>query len=343
MRLRPEQLAAQLKGPLPPVLLLSGDEPLQMLEAADLIRAQARAQGYSERILLETQAHFDWNQLAAESANRSLFGDRRLFDLRLHSAAIGNEGSKALSAWCERPADDSLLLISAPKLDKKQLSTKWIKAVDQLGVLVQIWPVDAGQLPAWLEQRMRSRGLQPERGVAALLAERVEGNLLAATQEIEKLLLLQGPGPISQDALLQAVSDSARYDVFGLVDEALAGRAARCVRILAGLQAEGEPAPVVLWALSRELRSLYPMARQLAGGGNLAAVVDGYRVWPKRKPLVSAALKRLNPRRLQQALIQCGEADAAIKGRRKQDPWLLLEQLCLSLCGLELSPNRVPG
>jgi DNA polymerase-3 subunit delta len=350
MKLKPEQLAVSLKGALPGVMLLSGDEPLQMLECADWLRAQARAQGYSERIRLEikpkaqkqdpnqdqeppaAQAASDWNRLADEGANRSLFGDRRLFDLRLLSSAIGNEGSKALSAWCERPPEDSLLLISAPKLDKKQLSAKWIKAIEQRGLLVQVWPVEPAQLPDWLERRMRSRGLQPERGVAALLAERVEGNLLAASQEIEKLLLLQGPGPLSQDALLQAVSDSARYDVFGLVDEALSGHAARCVHILAGLRGEGVVEPVVLWAISRELRSLYPMARQVAAGSNMAAVLSQHRVWDKRKTMVGSALKRLSPQRLQQALIRCGEVDASIKGWSKQDPWLLLEQLCLSLC-----------
>jgi DNA polymerase-3 subunit delta len=213
--------------------------------------------------------------------------------------------------------------------------------VDQVGLLVQVWPVEPRQLPGWLEQRMRSKGLQPERGVAALLAERVEGNLLAATQEIEKLLLLHGPGPISQEALREAVADSARYDVFGLVDEALSGRAARCVRILGGLQAEGQPAPVVLWALSRELRSLYSMAGQLASGGNLAAVLSGNRIWDKRKPMVGAALKRLRPNQLRRALRDCGEADAAIKGRSKQDPWLLLEQLCLSLCGLGIQSRAL--
>lgn len=336
MKLYPEQLEARLGQQLPPVILLSGDEPLQMLELADRLRQLAVQQGYSERIVLETQRNFDWNQLADEQANRSLFGDRRLFDLRLHSTSIGNEGSKALSDWCKAPAEESLLLISAPKLDKKQLATKWVKAVDACGYLVQIWPIELRQLPGWLEQRMRSRGLQPQRGVAALLAERVEGNLLAATQEIEKLLLLQGPGPVSQDALLQGVSDSARYDVFGLVDEILAGRAARCLRILSGLHAEGEAETLVLWALARELRSLYPMARQVRGGEGIAAVVDAQRVWPKRKPLVSAALKRLGPGGIRRALVACSEIDAAIKGRRKQDPWLLLEQLCLALCGVDL-------
>lgn len=335
MRLRPEQLTARLAQSLPPVVLLTGDEPLQLLEAADQVRRQAQGQGFSERVILEVDRGFAWDQLAGEGANRSLFAERRLLDLRLASAAIGNEGSKALVAWCERPSPDTLLLITAPKLDSRQQGGKWVKAIEQTGLLVQIWPQDGDRLAPWLEQRMRARGLAPQPGVSALLAERVEGNLLAAAQEIEKLLLLQGPGTVSVEGLRAAVADSARFDAFDLVDEALLGHGARCLRILSGLRAEGVAEPLILWALARELRGLYGMALGLAEGRPLPTILAG--VWDKRKPQVTAALRRLRPVQLRQGLRLCQRADGLIKGVGQGDPWLALERICLLLCGIPLA------
>jgi DNA polymerase-3 subunit delta len=339
VKLRANQLAASLGRQLPPILMLSGDEPLQLNECADLVRRQAIERGYAERIVLESQRGFNWGQLAAESANRSLFAQLRLFDLRLHSNAIGKDGSKAICDWCAHPPADSLLLVTAAKLDSGQARSKWVKMIEQTGHLVQIWPIDANQLAGWLEQRMRDRGMLPQRGVCALLAERVEGNLLAAAQEIEKLLLIKGPGQVTVEQLLEGVADSARYNAFTLVDEMLAGKAMRCVRILAGLRAEGEPPALVLWAMARELRGLHGMARQLVVGDSMANVMAGGRVWAKRRGLMEAALRRLTVMNIQQGLLNCQHADAAIKGMNKQDPWLLFEQTCLGLC----TPGRRAG
>lgn len=335
MRLPPEQLAQSLQKTLPQILLISGDEPLQVQEALDSARFAARAKGFGERLSFQTGKGFDWSQLAAESNNPSLFAEQRILELQLTSAAIGNEGSKALLAWCDNPSPDDFLLISAPKLDKPQLASKWAKAVEQKGALVQVWPIGPEQLPAWLERRMRDKGLMPGKGAAAFLAEHTEGNLLAAVQEIEKLLLLNGPGPLNLDALQDAVAQSARFDIFGLVDAVLLGQAPRALRMLSGLKAEGEPATLVLWALARELRSLYAMALELANGGNLGQVLAKARVWDKRKPPVSAGLKRLRPTDIRRLLLLCRDADASIKGQGQGDAWLLLEQICLGMAGIE--------
>ncbi len=340
MKLRFDQLGDQLQRQLAPVYLVTGDEPLQHKEAADAIRAAARRAGCQEREVLEVAKGFAWDQLAAEAGSRSLFAERRLLELRLSSNAIGQEGSKALAAYCAEPSADVILLVIGPKLESRQNSAKWVKAIEQNGVWLPLWPVEASQLPRWLEQRLRTKGLNPEPGVAAALAERVEGNLLAADQEMEKLLLLQGSGALSVDQLMAAVTDSARFDVFLLVDEVLMGRVPRLLRILAGLKAEGVAGQIILWALARELRTLYGMALEMQQGQSMDALFQRHRVWEKRKPSVRAALQRLSVRQLQQALALAAGVDQAIKGYRRQaSPWLLLEQLSLRMAGCATTPG----
>mgnify|MGYP001818033414 CR=1 FL=1 len=330
MRLRNDQLPAQLGKTLAPVYFLTGDEPLQLGEAADLVRRLAREQGYSEREVLEQGPGFDWNQLDQAADSLSLFGERRLIELRLASAKVGNEGARALAAFADDPPPDTLLLLHAPKLERSQLNAKWVKAIERRGVLVQIWPVEGNRLGPWIEQRLRHAGLIAEPGVVEMLAQRVEGNLLAARQEIDKLLLLYGPGVISADQLAEAVADSARFDVFGLVDTLLAGDAARGVRMLEGLKAEGVAAPVVLWALAREIRALAEMAFEIEQGGSAEQVLGSYRVWEKRRPLVRKGLKRraAHWRRL---LRGCALTDRLVKGLDRGDPWLKLQDIALGI------------
>jgi len=333
MRLRFDQLANHLKATLAPAYLLSGDEPLQMNEGADAIRAAARAAGYGSRRVLEADAHFDWRQLTHEAENLSLFADRKVVDLRIPTGKPGREGSTALAAWCQDPPPDTLLLVTLPKLDKSQLKSKWFKALDTLGVVVQIWPITGKALVNWLEQRLRQAGFQPEAEVARLLAERTEGNLLAARQEIEKLRLLHPPGPLTQEKLVQTIADSARYDVFTLVDAALEGDPRRCLRILAGLRGEGVAPPVVLWALAREVRSLATLKRAREKGTPLAQVLRQGGVWKSRQALVSRGLERLDAARWRALLGQCQTADALIKGVEVGDPWLQLERILLVMAG----------
>jgi DNA polymerase-3 subunit delta len=337
MRLRNDQLSTRLKSSLAPVYLLSGDEPLQMREATDEIRQAAHREGFTEREVLDQGSGFDWSALDQAAESLSLFGDRRLLELRLSSAKPGTEGSKALTAYCQRPAQDTLLLISMPKLEKTQMKSKWLQAIDRLGVVIQVWPVEGGRLIPWIEQRLRQAGLVPEPGVVEMLADRIEGNLLAASQEIEKLLLLQGEGIVTQEQLAQSVADSARFDVFGLLDSLMAGETAKGLRMLSALKAEGVAAPVVLWALSREIRTLAEMAYELEQGRNRAQVLTAFRVWEKRKPLVNKALTSGSMTHWQNLLVACSQADQAIKGVIRTDPWLLLSNLAQGFSGKGLS------
>lgn len=336
MRLRLDQLDGHLRKGVAPVYLVSGDEPLQVGEAADAIRQAAKGAGYLSREVFEAGARFDWNLLGQEADALSLFADKKIVDLRLPGGKPGREGSAALSAWCDDLPADTLLLLTLPKLDRGQLNSKWVKALDRAGVLLQIWPPDAARLPGWVRQRLQAAGLQPAAGVAELLAEHSEGNLLAARQEIEKLLLLHGAGPIGLEQLTEAISDSARFDVFTLVDAALAGQAGRVTRILAGLRGEGVAAPVVLWALAREIRTLSQLARAIAQGVRPEQALKQARIWANRTALVRKGVQRLRPDQWDRLLGRCQQADAIIKGAGAGDPWLVLEQTALAMAGVSV-------
>ena len=334
MRVRPEQLKQNLAKGLAPVYLVTGDEPLQSNEACDEIRAVARAAGHENRELMEASGGFDWNALAAEANSFSLFAEKKIIDLRIPSGKPGREGGKALAEYCERPPEDTLLLITLPKLDRSQQNSKWFKTVENLGVIVQIWPVDVQRLPHWIEQRMHKAGLNPDREAAQMLADRVEGNLLAAHQEIEKLLLLHGSGPINAEQLAAAVAHSARYDVFELVDSALRGETERCLRIIDGLRGEGVAPPVVLWALHREIAQITAISADAAKGLSIDHAMTRAKVWEKRKPLVRTAVGRLNTPAWLELLAKCQQVDAAAKGADFGDPWLFLEDVSARLSAI---------
>ncbi|HEY5791265.1 MAG TPA: DNA polymerase III subunit delta, partial [Gammaproteobacteria bacterium] len=289
MRIAPSQL--DLRRPLAPVYLVAGDEPLQQTETLDQLRQAAREQGYAEREVFDADGSgFDWNAFLAAGANLSLFAARRLFELRVGEGAIGNEGAAAVLSYCAQPPADVVLLIVCNRYDSALKRGRWCNACDAAGVVVEVQVPKGNQLPGWIARRMRSRGLQPDAAATALLAERVEGNLMAAAQEIDKLLLLHGSGPVDADAVLRATTDSARYGVYDLVDAALGGQLARSLRILDGLRGEGTAETLVVWALAREVRGLAAMAREVARGQPVARVLQSHRVWSSRQGLVGAAL-----------------------------------------------------
>ncbi|NKN32741.1 DNA polymerase III subunit delta [Marichromatium bheemlicum] len=321
MRLRFNQLQAQLERGLAPVYLLGGDEPFQLDEAARLIRAAARRAGFAEREVLDQDSGFDWHRLGATADALSLFSSRKLIELRLNSARIGKEGGAAVREYCARPCADNLLLILAPGLERKELKARWVGAVEACGAVLQVWPLKGRELEQWVEQRLRAAGFAPGSGVAALLAERAEGNLLAASQEIEKLRLLGEPGPLGLDDLLGTLADSARFDLFALTDAALAGDRARVQRILAVLRAEGSAESLVLWVLARELRMLAEAAEAIARQRSPAPVLAAHRVPRPRVAMVERALRGRPPRRFNGLLRRCAEADLAIKGLAPGDPW----------------------
>lgn len=338
MQIRPEQLDPRLQDTLAPVYFISGDEPLRVMEAADAVRQRAREQGYDEREVLSVQAGFEWDSLLSAAGSLSLFSQRRLIDLRMPSGKPGDQGARALRAYAEQPPEDTILLITAGKLEAAARRNKWVQSLDSAGVVVFVWPLDAKQFPAWVKARMQRRGLEPTGEATALLAERVEGNLLACAQEIEKLYLLRGAGPVDADAVIGAVADSARYDVYALVDSALAGDGARSVRILHGLQGEGTAPPVVLWALARDIRQLAAMTAALGSGKSVPQVLKQFRVWQARTTAYSRALGRLSARACGRLLSQCAHIDRVIKGQAAGNPWDELLQLTLMLAGVNALP-----
>jgi len=329
-------LDKHLKERLAPVYLIAGDDPLQVMETTDAIRAAARERGFSEREVFHAERGFDWTSLAAESSNLSLFAEQRILELRIPGGKPGDAGSKALVAYAGDAPADNLLMVIMPKLDQAQQRSKWFKALDEIGVFIPLWPPTIAQLPAWVRQRMQAKALQPDEAAVQLLVDRVEGNLLAAEQEMEKLLLLHGAGPIDADQVADAVASSARFDIFGLVDAALGGEHPRCIRMLNGVRQEGVDPILVLWALSREVRSLASMALMVEQGQSLDQVLAAQRVWEKRKPFVRKGLQRHNTARWLQLLRRCSYIDRMIKGLAVGNPWDELLELTLLMAGARL-------
>lgn len=333
MRLRPEQLASQLNKQLLPVYLLSGDELLIQQECADAIRQHCRQQGIAERDVLEAERGFDWNALLEAGQSLSLFADRKLIELRLGGARMDQKSSAALQQYLEHSDGSNILLITCGRLDSRSLNAKWVKAIDQAGAVMQIWPVDRRQLGGWIQQRLKDNGMSADREAAELLADRVEGNLLAADQEIQKLKILLGEQAVSVETVAAAVASSARYDVFKLIDAALAGNAAYALNMYNGLVAEGSEEIPMLGAISRELRSLYNCAAAIEQGNGIDRVLDSARVWDKRKNLYKRCLGQHSVGSLSRLLQLAGRLDAAQKGQSDESPRLLFTELITGLAG----------
>lgn len=340
MRLRPDQLAAHLRKTLAPLYLVFGEEVLLAQEAADAIRGAARARGHGERECLTVGTGFDWNQVRQALASPSLFADRRLLELRLGDAKPGDAGAKVLLECAAQPAADVVLLVSAGKLDWQVQKSRWFTALESAGVTVAALAVEARQLPAWIERRMRSRGLNPAADAVTALSERVEGNLLAAAQEIEKLTLLTDGQPLSAEAVLRAVADSARYSIYDWVEAALLGQPERLARILSGLRGEGIEPVLVNWALHRDVRTLVALAFARDRRQALEAVFAAHKVWEKRKPVLLQALQRHGLSECRRLLEACARTDRLIKGIESGSPWEALLANGLYLAGVALLPER---
>ncbi len=346
MRLKPEQLGDHLQRQLLPLYLVSGDELLLVQEACDAIRARCREQGCEEREILTVEGKYNWDNLLQSSAELSLFATRKLIELRIPNGKPGTAGSKALLQYLQSPNPNNVLLIVAGKVERQSTNSKWFKALDQAGVVVQVWPVGARQMPGWIQARLRQRGLHIDADALQILSERVEGNLLAAAQEVEKLALFADSKTINCDVVRGAVADNARYNLFAMVDQALAGDAAAALRMLQGLRAEGEQPPLVLWAISRELRLLYRCRDALDRGQPQLRVLRDQRVWEQRQPIVAAALQRHPLAGLAELIQRAAAADRAVKGMSPSttngaaddNAWHLLTDLLLAL-----ARESVPG
>ena len=331
MKLTSDSLAAHLAQRLLAAYLISGDEPLLSGEAADAVRERARADGFSEREVHFIERASDWDEVRASAANLSLFGARRLLEIRLASARPGAAGNAVVRSLLEARDPDILLLVLAPRLDRDSQAAEWVRAIDARGAWLQVWPVDAGRFTEWLRGRCRKLGIEPTDEALELLAARTEGNLLAAHQELSKLLWLADGRRIDAATVLASVADSARFDVFQLGGAVLAGDLARALRMLAGLRAEGTEATLALWALTRALRDLWT-----AHNGGSAPPA-----WQRRSAALARGLQRAPRLPFASLAARAVRSDRMIKGRLTGDAWDELALLSAELCGQPIGAHHV--
>lgn len=327
----PEALPGLLARGLAPLYLIHGEEALLALEAADAIREAARQAGYAEREVLTAEGDFDWSQLAGAADSLSLFASLRLLEVRIPSGKPGAEGSEALVRLVAHPPADTVTLVTLPKLERTQLSSKWFTALEKGAVVVEARPVSRTDLPAWVARRLaaQKQSMTPE--ALAFFVDRVEGNLLAARQEIDKLGLLHPPGELSLTTLAEAVADVARYDVFQLSEAWLAGDVPRTVRMIDGLAAEGEAPVLVLWALTEEVRTLIRLRQGRKAGRTVREMARELKLWGEKQRLAEPALARLGPRALMEAWAECARIDRIIKGIEPGEAWFALRALGVRL------------
>lgn len=331
MKLTLRQLPGHLRDALAPVYLVAGDEPLLAAEAAAEIVARARAQGFEQRDLHVVDRSFKWSDLEADLGNLSLFATRRILELRLPTGRPGEAGGRFIGSFAERADPDQLLLIVSGRLESAVARAAWVKSVEKLGVFVQVWPLERAELPVWLRARAQRLGLALTQPAAELLADRVEGNLLAAAQELEKLSLVRGAGRIDEAVVTEAVGESARFDVFRLTDAMLAGDARRALHVLAALRAEGTELVLISWALARDLALLARLKFAGRDSAALDAALQRQGVWPRRRPLIKRALSRVSSVQLGELLAQAAELDRVAKGAAASArPWDLLTRMVLA-------------
>jgi DNA polymerase-3 subunit delta len=327
LRLNHDQLPAALARNLARVYLVSGDEPLLVGEAADAIRAAARVAGYADRITFFIDRSFAWDDVRQAAQSLSLFAERRLFELRMPSGKP-DKGAAILTDLATRPPPDVVCLVITDKLDKKASDAPWVRAIEEEGVWLPIWAVETQALPGWLRARAQALGVEMDPAAAQLIVDRVEGNLLAAKQELEKLALLSNGKRIVAELVLSSVADSARYDVFQLAEAAAAGDAERALRVLLGLKSEGIEPTLILWALVRELRGLW----QARERDRLRSNVRG-GAWNQAAAPSARALARSGKMPLAQLLRQASHTDRVIKGLAAGDAWTAVTGLTAGMAG----------
>lgn len=330
MQLKADQLAGSLQRGLAPIYLVGGEEPLLLLECCDQIRAAAKVRGFIERELLQVERDFDWSELR-QAATPSLFASQKIIDLRLRTGKPGLEGAKALTEWAEAPDPNILLLVSCEQWDANSRKSKWAASLEKAGQRIDIWPVSAQELPRWLEQRMRQHGMQPEPDALRILADRLEGNLLAARQEIDRLVLIRGAGIVTVDDVMKVVADSSRFDSFALAEHMLTGNLRDGLRVAAGLRRMDTPLPMLMGALLKEFKVLETYRLAMRGGENESMVFRRLNIWPNRQNTVRTAARRLDTLRLFNAFKLLSLIDRQSKGQAAGDPWRSIDTLLLQL------------
>jgi DNA polymerase-3 subunit delta len=324
LKFNSDTLATHLEQQLLPAYLISGDEPLLTGEAADAVRARARAAGFTERETHFMERGGDWNDVRASASNLSLFAERRIVEIRMPTAKPGNTGSAAIVALLGSRDPDRLLLITTPKLDRDAQGSEWVRAIETHGAVVQIWPVDASRLVGWLRVRAKRLHLNADDDALEILAERTEGNLLAAHQELEKLRLLVKGDRVTAEDVFSSVADSARFDVFQLGECALAGDAARALRMIEGLRAEGVEPTLVLWSLNKSARDLWGAVHSASGARGSA--------WPRQTAALEKGRRRAPKLSFGRLAARAARADRMIKGREAGDAWDEMSLLAMDIC-----------
>jgi len=340
VRIDSEQLSQQLKRGLANLYTVVGDEPLLALEAGDRLRATAREQGYSERTLLVVESGFEWGSLNAAGASLSLFSERRLIELRIPNGKPGVAGAEAISEYCSTLAPDTVTIVHLPAMDWKAVQAEWFQALDHAGTIVEARLVERNRLPRWLSARMALNEQSTDDETLQFIADRVEGNLLAAWQEVQKLALLYPTGKLDAAAVRKAVLDVARFDIDDASVALIAGDGAHFVRILDHLQAEGVGLPLVLWSVTNDLRGAYMLGRALDRGVPLAGALREAKVFGPRRNTMERAATRWSAPQLRRALLRSAAIDRMIKGLGGGDPWDELRNLGLSLSTLPKSTHR---
>ncbi|MDP6436145.1 MAG: DNA polymerase III subunit delta [Gammaproteobacteria bacterium] len=329
MKITADKITSQLSKGLSPVWFISGDQPLLVGEAVDAVRAGARAEGFDERESHVADARFNWDKLLGGLDNLSLFANRKIVEVQLATGKPGREGGAAIVELAANPPPDTLFIISSPKLDSSTAKTKWAKTLASDGVYVEVRSPKPGQLPGWLRGRLRDAGLECDNEALELLAQRVEGNLLAAQQEINKLVLLAEGQRVTAEVVQRSVADGSRYDVFQLADAAIGQDVTRAVRILYGLRSEGVAPELTLWALARETNTLVSLWACVEQGTPPGRAMSEARVWSSKQPMLSRALKNHDQGSIRKLAAKASLTDRIIKGASPGLPWNALLELVL--------------
>lgn len=331
MKLRSEQLAQHLKKQLAPIYLITGDELMLVQETLNEVNQAAKKVGYQEKIIIEATNNEAWQQLSHEMQNLSLFSTQRVIECRIPQAKLGDVGGKTLLLYAQHPPKDTVLIVVTSKLSSAQQNTAWFKAIDKIGVIIQIWPVSGAQLPIWLRSRIKSTGLQIDNEGLQLLADHVQGNLLAAAQELEKLQLLFGNNVISKEQIAEAITGNNRFNIFELGDSLLRGDSKNSLQILQCFRSEGNEPVLILWSIARELRTLINIAFELQNGMSFTRIAETLVIREQRKPILQQAVKRHTYQEWLYLLRKTSQIDRVIKGMQLGNVWDELQQLCLGI------------
>ncbi len=332
MQLRPDQLDKHLAGDLKPIYWIQGNETLVVMECQEVLRKACRERGILERDVyhVDNPNQFNWDTLADANASLSLFGDRKIIELRMNGNKVGDQGSKALQAYANDANPDNVLIISSPRLEKAQFNSKYFKAVQAAGATVQVYDIGSDDLPAWLSTRAGARGLHLTPDACRLMADRVQGNLLAAAQEVDKLLMA-GHNEVDGETAAALVADSARFSVFTMVDAAMAGDS-KCLTILEYLRAEGNDSVSTIMALAREVRIGLEIMEGLDRGQRLDGMMRSLNLWSSKMPIYKRFSQRMNVRKAARLLQQCKEVEHMSKGMADGDPWIGIGRIMLNMC-----------